>query len=114
MRTVVVNQNGKMFRAVSGEKQSFGKTVGEAVDAINEQIPTEPNAVIYIQDFQSDEFFTAEQQQRLSELMEKWRGLRDKNLTLAPKEQSELEKLIEEELEGSAKRTAKIADKLGK
>jgi hypothetical protein len=83
------------------------------LDTLEKQIPNEPNAVIYIQDFQPDEFFTAEQQARLSELMPKWRDARDNNLQFSAEERSELEKLIDEELEGSANRAAKIAGKLG-
>jgi hypothetical protein len=117
MKAVVVlpnNQNTGNYRAISGKKVSFGKTVGEAIDSLSEQLKNEPNPVIYIQDFQPDEFFTAEQQKRLSDLMEKWRFARDNNLEFSAEEQSELEKLIDEELEGSGKRVAKIADKLGK
>ncbi|MBX7173721.1 MAG: hypothetical protein K1X72_22315 [Pyrinomonadaceae bacterium] len=111
MKTVVVNQNGKTFSAVSGKNKSFGKTVGEAIDALEKQTPGEPNSVIYIQDFQPDEFFTAEQQRRLSELMQKFK---DNDSDFSAEEKKELEKLIDEELEGSAKRVAKIAEKLGK
>ena len=111
MKTVVVNQNGKTFSAISGKNKSFGKTVGEAIDALTKQIPDEPNPVIYIQDFQPDEFFTAQQQTRLAELMQK---LRDTELELSVEEKSELENLINVELDGSAKRAAKIAEKLGK
>jgi hypothetical protein len=111
MKTVVVNQNGKTFSAVSGKNKSYGNTIGEAIDALTKKISTEMNPVIYIQDFQPDEFFTAKQQQRLSELMEK---LKNNNSNFSDEERSELEKLIDEELDGSAKRVAKIAEKLGK
>ena len=114
MRTVVVNQNqnGRLFQAVSGKNKSVGNTVGEALDALEKQIPNEPNAVIYIQDFQPDEFFTAEQQKRLSELMETLRNCQAKNVEMSPNDREELEALIEAALEGSTKRVAKIAGKL--
>ena len=118
MTTVVVlpnKQNGKSFRAVSGEKESFGKTVGEAIDALTEQLElTERNAVVYIQDLQPDEFFTEAQQKRLAELMGKWRAARDYGKAFSDEEQAELEKLIEAELEGSGKRAKKLADALGR
>ena len=118
MTTVVVlpsKTNGKTFRAISGEKESFGETVGEALDAITEELElTGRNAVVYVQDFQPDEFFTEAQQKRLSELMEKWRDARDKSEFLPADEQAELEKLIETELEGSMRRTEKLANALGK
>jgi hypothetical protein len=115
MKTVVLtSQNGNLFSAISGKTKSVGKTIGEAIDALTKQNPHETNQVIYVQDFQPDEFFTAKQQQRLSELMQKWRLARDNNLEFSTEEQSELEKLIEAELEGSGNRVAKIAEKLGK
>ncbi|CAN5723958.1 hypothetical protein BH24ACI1_BH24ACI1_29200 [soil metagenome] len=118
MTTVVVlpnNQNGKTFRAVSGEKESFGETVGEALDAMTAELElTGRNAVVYVQDFRPDEFFTEAQQTRLAELMQKWRIARDRSDTLSNDEQSELEKLIEAELEGSARRAEKLANALGR
>jgi hypothetical protein len=118
MTTVVVSgksQNGKGYRAVSGEKESFGKTVGEAIDAIADELEfTGTNAVVYLQDFRPDEFFTQAQQRRLGALMKKWRSARDKGLTLDPHDQAELEKLIEIELEGSGRRAQKLAEQLFK
>jgi hypothetical protein len=116
MNVVVLpnNPNATNFRAINGNNTSVGKTIGQALDSLSNQISLEKNSVIYIQDFEPDEFFTAEQQQRMSELMDKWRELRDSNSQLSIEEQAELEQLVELELIGSAKRTAKIADKLGK
>ncbi len=61
------------------------------------------NAIVYVQDFRPDEFFTEAQQTRLAELLQKWRIARDDGETLSNDEQSELEKLIEAELEGLAR-----------
>ncbi|MBA4186289.1 MAG: hypothetical protein H0X49_20110 [Acidobacteria bacterium] len=72
------------------------------------------NAIVYVQDFRPDEFFTEAQQTRLAELMQKWRIARDDGETLSNDEQSELEKLIEAELEGSARRAEKLANVLGR
>ena len=57
-----------------------------------------------VQQFRPDQFFTAEQQQRLCELMSCWRAARDTGQTLPPDEQVELEALVEAQLEGSAQR----------
>lgn len=118
MTTVLVlpnNQNGKTFRAISGEKESFGATVGEALDAITEELElTGENAVVYVQDYRADEFFTEAQQTRMAELMQKWRMARDESQTLPNDEQAELEELIEAELKGSTARAEKLADALGK
>jgi hypothetical protein len=116
MNVVVLpnNPNATNFRAINGNNTSVGETIGQALDSLSKHISLEKNSIIYIQDFEPDEFFAAEQQQRMSELMTKWRELRDANLALSTDEQKELEQLVELELIGSAKRTAKIADKLGK
>ena len=118
MMTVVIlpnNRNGKSFRAVSGEKESFGATFGEAIDAITGELKLEEaHAVFYVQDFRPDEFFTEAQQTRLTELMQKWRDARDTGASLSVKEQTELENLIETELKGSANRAERMAEQLGK
>ena len=58
MKAVVVNQVGKMYRAVWGEKQSVGKTLGEAIDALTTQLENGNKDNIYIvNSFQPDEFF---------------------------------------------------------
>lgn len=113
MRTVVVlpnNQNGKNFRAVSGEKESFGKTIGEAVDSLASQLENANDETLYIvQRFSPDEFFTATQQNRLSELMHKLHDAQEGKQEFSIEEKAELEKLIEAELEGSGRRAERMA-----
>ena|SRR5205085_1422185 len=53
---------------------------------------------------QPDGFFTAAQQQRLGDLMARWREARDQNKPLPFEEQAELEHLIEAELQATARR----------
>lgn len=116
MRTVLVipdYQNGKNFRAVSGAKESFGKTVGEAVDSLTKQLENGGDETLYIvQRWSPDEFFSAEQQKKLSELMQKLHESEEGKEELLPEEREELEKLIEAELEGSGRRAEKIAQLL--
>lgn len=113
MTTVEVsahNQNGKGFRAVSGEKESFGKTVGQAIDALTLQLENgDTDTLVIVQRFQPDEFFSADQQKRLGYLMQKMRDARDLGKMLPQDEWSELEGLVEAELEGSARRAEKMA-----
>ena len=113
MRTVLVipdYQNGKNFRAISGEKESFGNTIGEAVDSLTEQLENGSDETLYVvQRFSPDEFFTAEQQKRLSELMNKLHLTQQGKQEFSTEEKAELEKLIETELEGSTRRAKKIA-----
>ena len=114
MNVVVLpnNPSATKFRAFSGKNTSVGETIGQALDSLSKEFSLEKNSVIYIQDFEPDEFFTAKQQKRMSELMDKWRELRDCNSRLSVEEQTELEQLVESELSGSANRSAMLADKL--
>ena len=59
-----------------------------------------------------DEFFTTQQQKRLSELMNLWRAARDRGQTISPKQQAELEILVEAELKAATVRTAVIVQQL--
>lgn len=94
-----------IWRAVAGEKESVGKTAGEALDELMIQMDQE-NSTAPIVAFQMgpDEFFTAAQQQRLEELMSKWRTARDSGQQLSIEDQAELEALVEAQLAGSARR----------
>lgn len=108
---IVVNQDGNSFRAVSGKKHSVGKTIGEAVDALVSQFENSEEESIFISPrFQPDDFFTIQQQERLSHLMNKLHLAEVENKEMPPEEKAELEKLIEAELDGSAQRTKTIAE----
>ncbi|BAY16866.1 hypothetical protein NIES21_27000 [Anabaenopsis circularis NIES-21] len=68
----------KSYRAIAEDKHSVGKTAGQALDALNAQLDEiEFSALLIIQSFRLDSFFNAEQQERLSELMNLWRLARD-------------------------------------
>jgi hypothetical protein len=100
------SENGIIYRAIAGAKYSEGKTVGEALDALSKQLSEEESAMLVIvQTLKPDRFFTAEQQQRLSELMALWREARDKGNELRPEEQAELKQLIDAELQSATLRS---------
>jgi hypothetical protein len=103
------------YRAIAGEKHAQGKTAGEALDALTAQLPAdEASTLIIVQHLRPDRFFTAAQQQRLDALMARWRTARDQGATLPTDEQTELEALIDAELQASAARAAALADALGR
>jgi hypothetical protein len=89
----VSDANGeRIYRAVAGDKQSTGKTAGEALDALTALLEgDEFSTLLIIQSFHPDWFFSAFQQQRLSELMNLWRTARDEGQTLPPEQQAELD-----------------------
>ncbi|MEW6128749.1 MAG: hypothetical protein AB1757_17040 [Acidobacteriota bacterium] len=65
-----VDEKIKSYRAIAGHKQSVGKTAGEALDELTKQLSEEEaNMLVVIQNLRADQFFTAAQQSRLSELM---------------------------------------------
>lgn len=111
MTTVAIlpisNVNGeKSYRAIAGDKYSVGKTAGQALDALTAQLDEiEFSALLVIQSFRPDPFFSAEQQERLSELMTLWRLARDKGQELLPEEQVELDSLVDIELRAATLRT---------
>ena len=101
------------YRAVAGERQSHGRTAGEALDALTAQLSEdEASTLIVVQSLRPDHFFNAAQQQRLAELMDRWRTARDKGETLSTDQQSELEALSEAELSAAADRAAALSDEL--
>jgi hypothetical protein len=67
-----------------------------------------------VQSQRPDRFFTTAQQQRLSTLMVHWRTMRDQGATLPAHEQTELETLIDAELQAAAARAAALAVTLGR
>ncbi len=68
--------------------------------------------MVVVQHREPDAFFGQAKQRRLAELMNHWRDARDTGSSLSPEEQTELEQLIEAEIEASARRTAaKLSDR---
>ena len=100
---------------MAGSKHAEGKTAGEALDALTAQLPAdEASTLVIVQSLRPDHFFTAPQQERLAVLMARWRTARDQGATLPTDEHTELEALIDAELQASAARAAALADALGR
>jgi hypothetical protein len=114
MTTVAIlpisSANGeKVYRAISGDKQSVGKTAGQALDGLTAQLgEIEFSALLVIQSFSPDQFFSAEQQKRLSELMSLWHTAQAQGQALPPAQQAELDALVEAELRAATARTAAL------
>jgi hypothetical protein len=98
------------YRAVAGELQSVGNTVGEALDALRAKLAEpEKTTLVVVQPLCPDNFFTAEQQQRLQELMTHWRAARDAGSILSLAEQAELDALVEAEVRAAKQRADALA-----
>jgi hypothetical protein len=103
----------RIYRAVAGDKQSTGKTAGEALDALTAQLESDEfSTLLIIQSFRPDWFFSTEQQQRLSKLMNLWRTARDQGQSLPLEQQAELDSLVEAELKAATARTAALVQQL--
>ena len=105
----------KSYRAVAGDRQSSGKTAGEALDALTAQLGEEElNTLVIVQHHCPDRFFSAEQQKRLEELMDRWRNAREAGRALSSEEQAELDALVDAEVRAAADRAAALASELGR
>ncbi len=103
------------YRAVAGQAHSQGRTVGEALDALTMQLPKNGSGMfVTVQSLHPDSFFSAAQQQRLGELIQRWRNANDAGATLPAGVQAELDDLIEKELHASAERAGALADEAGR
>lgn len=110
---VTTDQGGIAYHAVAGPHTSSGQTPGAALDALTAQLPeAETSTLVVVQSLRADRYFSAIQQQRLAELMHRWRLARDQQRELAPEEQIELERLMIAELEAATNRASDLADKL--
>ncbi len=108
---VPTGKGGSSYRAVAGDKHSEGDTAGAALDALTAQLSEdEAGTLVIVQSLRPDRFFNAAQQQRLAELMDRWRTARDQGGALPADEQAELQRLIEAEVRASADRAAALAD----
>jgi predicted Zn-dependent protease with MMP-like domain len=101
MTTITITpERADTYRAVTGDKESTGRTAGEALDALASQLADdESGTLVTVQNRKADPFFDAARQARLTELI----GRRDGG-ALAPEEAGELESLIEAELDGARDR----------
>jgi hypothetical protein len=106
MPTIQITPEPDRFRAVYHELEAEGATAGEALDALTAH-PDWPGGVtmVLIASNDPDRFFTADQQRRLRELMDRWRAAGRK---LPASEQAELDALVQAEVKASADRTADL------
>lgn len=109
MTTITITpERADTYRAVTGDKESTGRTAGEALDALTSQLSDdESGTLVIVQNRKPDRFFNAEQQARLTELM-----ARREVGTLSSEEEGELEQLVEIELNGARGRAEALLSQL--
>lgn len=109
----ILNAGETIWHASSKGKRSVGKTAGEALDKLTPLLDEDTSgALVVIQPMRPDRFFTAEQRERLEELMALWRTARDSGAQPPPEQQAELEALVEAQLEGAAQRAEAMLNTL--
>ena len=91
-----------VYRAMSGDQQATSTTPGQALDTLERMLATRSQSgheglVGTVQRFRPDVFFSAMQQQRLRELMERFHTVSAEGTSLSPEEQHELEQLVDAE-----------------
>ncbi len=93
----ILPEKADAYRAFAGDKESTGRTAGEALDNLTSQLSDdEGGTLVIVQNRQADKFFNQAQQSRLTKLME-----RRRTHALSKAEETELESLVEAELDGA-------------
>jgi hypothetical protein len=99
IRTDQKETGERQFRAIAGDRQCLGRTMGEALDALTAEWGDNiQETVVLIQRFQPDHYFTQAQYDRMQELIAR-------RSTLTPEERTELEALIDAEVDATVART---------
>lgn len=108
MTITILPEKKNSYRAVAGDKESTGRTAGEALDALASQLEDEEaGTLVIVQHRRADQFFSAAQQQRLAELMQSRAAGK-----LSKEEEQELKNLIEAELNGARLRAEELINEL--
>jgi len=93
------------YRAVAGTSHATGKTAGAALDALAAQLgELESTTLVVLQQARPDQFFTLQQQERLAELLVRWRAARAAGKSLPPEEQADLDALVQAEPQAATSR----------
>ncbi len=104
----ILPEKADTYRALAGDKESTGRTAGEALDRLTSQLEEdESGTLVIVQNRQADEFFTRAQQSRLTELTQRRLATR-----LSTAEETELENLVEAELDGARRRAKAMRHEL--
>ena len=106
-------QQKPAYRAIGGNRQAVGPTPGQALDTLERMLATVGGAdgegtLVIVQRFRPDAFFTAEEQARLQELMDRFHEAYASGQDLAPEEKEELERLVDAEWQAAIERGAAI------
>lgn len=102
-----------VYRAMHGKQQATGATPGQALDLLERTLAVQDcseseGTTVIVQRFRPDAFFTAAQQSRLRELMDRFCAASAAGQELAPDEKQELEQLVDTEWQAAIQRSTMI------
>ena len=104
----ILPEKTNSYRAFTSDKESVGRTAGEALDALTLQLADEESGtLVIVQNRKADQYFNTAQQERLTSLIQK-----RKDGNLSTEEEKELESLIEAELDGARQRAETLLNEL--
>lgn len=96
------------YLAIAGQVHCVGKTAGQALDALTSKLNGGESTLVIVQHLRPDRFFSEAQQERLEELMSRWRHAQETDSVLPSADQAELEALVEAELKAAGARAARL------
>lgn len=103
----------KRFRAVRGSHVTTGSSIGNAIDEMAKETGFDRElSVVIVNPMQPDQFFSAAQRDRLSDLMAQWRTARDHHQPFAVELKRDLDELIKTELVATMERAKYLARSL--
>jgi hypothetical protein len=108
-----VNAKQKIYRAICGVQQATGATPGQALDMLERELASQGLAetsqtLIIVQRFRPDALFSAKQQLRLQQLMDRFHQASAVGESLSTAETQELEQLVDAELQAAIQRSEAI------
>ena len=109
IKIVLESSKQTVYRAICKDQQAAGITPGEALDLLEQKLGLQGHVengsiLIILQRFRSDNFFTAEKQLRLRELMDRFHHDNDMGNQLVISEKQELETLVDAEWNAAIER----------
>lgn len=113
MTVTVIPETPTRYRLCANGREVVGSTLGSALDAlVAGGVIAGETSVIVLRHATPDQFFTVDQQERLTALMARWREARDSGGTLPDADQAELEELVRQEQAAMLARTRALVAEL--
>ena len=100
-----------LYRATCGDRHATGQTPGQALDILESQLDLNGNlgeTLVILQRFRADDLFSQAQKERLRDLMDQYHAAIAQGIKLDDDLQTELENLVEAEMEATIERSKRL------